>query len=152
MPGAGTRGRLLFQAAVVAWLLVSALLLCGISVLILVQKNFSLHVGLIRTTGRAGLLPTLLPALVCLLGLSLLPRFRRAGGALVVIYSLYCSVLMAAGLPSVWNAQSSFCLRGLNFCITSPWLARLLVMGLAASFLVATLWAWGVMRSRRQPQ
>jgi hypothetical protein len=153
--GAGRRssGRQLFQAMVVVWLLVSAFLLCGISVLILLRKDFPLNVGLIRTTGRVGLLATLLPALVCLLGLSLLARFHRLGAGLVGIYALFCSILMAGGLPSVWNAQSSFCLRGLNFCITSPWMARLLVMGLSASFLVAAVWAWRqVMRSQRVPE
>jgi hypothetical protein len=136
-----TRPTSIRQVAVVFWILVSAFLLLGISVVILGQTNFPLDVGLIRTKGRTGLWATLVPALVGLAGLSMLPRFRRLGAAVLVLYSAYWATLAAGGLPAVWNAQSSFCLKSLNFCITSPWIARMILIGVTTSFILTGLWS-----------
>jgi len=46
----------------------------------------------------------------------------------------------------VWNAESSFCLRGLGVCITAAWLARLAVAGLLTPFVLVCAWSWRTLR------
>ncbi len=128
--------------AVVAFILATSLLLIGIGVMILAQANFPLNFGLIHSVGRSGIWATLVPGLAGLAGLILLVRHRRFGGALLGLYSLYWVALAVSGLPSVWNAKASFCLRGLNFCITSPWLARGVLFAIAALFMAIAIWAF----------
>jgi hypothetical protein len=127
------------------WLFISATIvfLLVLAVLIVVQTAFPLNIGVIRTTGRAGLFVSLLPALVATVSLVLL-RYKRATGAvLVAAYSAFWAVVFLGGLPQVWNARQSFCLKGLNFCIVSPWVARLTVLAIVIPFLLS---AWWVLR------
>jgi hypothetical protein len=135
-------GRIITWAAGIIFVGGSALFLLGVSAAILQDRNFPLNFGLIRTIGRAGLWITLLPALAGLAGLALLRRSRSIGASLVGLYSLFWAVVAASGLPGIWNASRSFCLQGLNLCITSPWLGRLLLIAIAASFLGVAAWSW----------
>lgn len=115
---------------------------------IIVQPRFSLDLGFIRTTGRTGLLVTLLPALVGLLGQLSSWRGWFWGAWLAAAYCSFWAVVFLGGLPQVWNVKRSFCLEGLNFCIVSPWVARLTVIALATPFLLAA--CWSVQQARRK--
>jgi hypothetical protein len=121
------------------WTSATIILLLILSALILLQPNFPLNLGFIRTTGRAGLVGTLLPALVGLTGLTLLfmGAMRRKGALVLACYSGFWAAVFLSGLPSVWYARRSFCLKGLNFCIISPWVAKLTVIGIALPFVLA---------------
>jgi hypothetical protein len=88
-----------------------------------------------------GLWVTLFPAIVGVGGVLLLRWSTRTGAGLILAYSGFWAVLLACILPVVWNAESSFCLRGLGVCITAAWLARLTVVGLATLFLLTAVWA-----------
>ena len=120
------------------WSCLTIVLLLGISVLILGDPKFPLNVGIIKTSGRAGLWATLLPGLIGLGAVVLVLWHSRLGSRLLGIYSLFWTVVVASALPGVWNAKRSFCIR--TFCITTPWLGRLLVFALATAFLLVTLW------------
>lgn len=133
------------QALALFWSAGSGILLLGIALGILTQPTFPLSLGLIRTTGLAGLWATLLPAVVGLGGVVLLRRSYRLGAGLILIYSAFWVLLLASGLPLVWNAESSFCLDGLGVCITGPWLGRLAAMSLLTSFLLVGIWSWRVL-------
>jgi len=113
-----------------------------ISVLILSDPRFPLNLGSINTTGRAGLWATLPPGVVGLSGIVLMFCHSAWGARMLGIYSLFWAAMIASGLPAVWNAQRTFCTR--TFCIQTPWISRLLVLGLATPFLLVALW------SRRQ--
>jgi hypothetical protein len=140
-----------FRVAAIVWLSASLLPLLGLSAAILRRPRFPLDLGLIHLTGRIGLLVTILPALVGLGGLVLLSRFRGVGYGLLALYSVFWAALALGALPMIWNADTSFCLRGLTFCISSSWQARLLLMGIAVAFLGTTLWSsHNVLSSRRQ--
>jgi hypothetical protein len=130
------------------WIAGSALLLLGLSALIVGQKNFPLDFGLVRTRGLNGLWTTLLPGVVGLAGAALLRPRKVIGSCLVAVYSGYWTVLLASGIPAVWNAKSSFCLNGLGLCITTPWLGRAVLIGLISAFALTGLWAWQDARSR----
>lgn len=116
-------------------------LLVVIALQIFAQPGFPLDLGCIRTTGRTGLSVTLVPAIVGMIGLAQLRRRRPAGPWLVAAYSGFWAAVILGGLPGVWNAKQSFCLEGLNFCIVSPWIARLTVLALATPFLLSAGWA-----------
>ena len=120
------------------WICITALFFLGLSVGVFADPHFPLAIGVFRTVGRTGLWVTLLPTLVAMLGL-ILWRRQKFGSGLVAAYSLFWFVAFLSGLPYVWNAKRSFCLR--NFCITTPWLGRLTVLTLAAPFLLAAIWA-----------
>ncbi len=120
-----------------------------ITILIVFQPKFPLSFGLVRTTGITGLLVTALPAGVGILGLLQMWRRRRIGSILVAAYSLFWGVLFLAGLPQVWNAQKSFCVEGMNFCITSPWVGRLTVLAIASPFLLSGWWSVQQAKGRR---
>ena len=124
------------------WITGTAILLFVVAVGILSQPGFPLGFGVIRTTGLAGLWMTLVPGLVGLSGVVLLRGTGRLGPGLVLVYSVFWSLIVGSGLPSVWNAKESFCLKGLGFCITSPWIGRAAAMILLTSFLLVVLWAW----------
>jgi len=109
--------------------------------LILAQPRFPLDVGLIRTTGRSGLFVSLVPAFLGIIGLVLLRFGRAAGAILVAAYSSFWAIVFLAGLPRVWNARQSFCIKSLNFCINSPWIARLAVLAIAIPFALCAGWA-----------
>ncbi len=111
-----------------------------ISVLILQDAAFSLKLGSIHTIGRAGLWVTLLPALLGLIALVLVWKHVRTGAWLLGVYALFWAGLMLSGLPGVWNARTSFCTR--SFCITTPWIGRLLLLALATSFLLVVVWTY----------
>lgn len=123
----------LFMVATIVFLIV-------LTALILIQPKFPLDLGVLRTTGRIGLLITALPAAVGIAGLLLLWR-RRIGSLLVAAYCTFWSAVFLSGLPQVWNARRSFCLKGLNFCIISPWVARLTVLAIATPFLLSAWWS-----------
>jgi hypothetical protein len=135
----------------VSWTLGSAILLLGIALGILTQPGFPLGLGLIRTTGLAGLWVTLVPALVALAGVVLLQCRNRSAAGLLVTYSAFWSVVVASALPVVWNAKSSFCLNSLGVCITSPWLGRFTTLSLLAPFLFVSVWFWRVLGARDGP-
>jgi hypothetical protein len=135
------------RALVIMWILLSAVPLLGIALGILTEPNFPLGLGIIRTRGLTGLWVTFLPAVVGVAGVVLLRWPGRGGAALVLAYSSFWAVLLGGMLPVVWNAESSFCLRGLGVCITAAWLGRLTVLGLLTAFLLASTWC--VARLRR---
>ena len=118
---------------------VTAVFLVVVTVLIVGEPNFPLSLGLLRTTGRTGLLLTAVPALIAIIGLVQLSRRRRNGSILVGTYSAFWGVVFLSGLPAVWNARRSFCVS--NFCITSPWVGRLTVIAIAAVFLGSGWWS-----------
>jgi hypothetical protein len=120
------------------WIVLTILLFLGLSVLVFVTPRFPLAIGLLRTTGRSGLWITFLPALVGLAGV-LLWRRAKLGAGLLTAYSSFWCLTFLSGLPYVWNAKRSFCIR--TFCITTPWLGRLTVLALAGPFLLAAIWA-----------
>ncbi|MFZ3201643.1 MAG: hypothetical protein WA175_10900 [Candidatus Acidiferrales bacterium] len=124
-----------------AWTLCSVIWLFVIAVLILRQPNFPLNLGLVRTTGRAGLWVTLLPAMWGLAAVCLLFIRRKLGAKLLGIYSGFWLAILLSGLPAVWNAQRSFCIQRLDFCITTPWLGRLIVFAFVVPFLLVALWS-----------
>lgn len=120
------------------WIVLTILLFLGLSVLVFVTPRFPLAIGVLRTTGRTGLWITLLPALAGLAGVFLWRRARLGAGLLAAYSSFWCLAVLS-GLPYVWNAKRSFCIR--TFCITTPWLGRLTVLALAVPFLLAAIWA-----------
>jgi hypothetical protein len=120
------------------WIALSILLFLGLSVDVFLTPRFPLAIGLLRTTGRSGLWITLLPTLVAVAGVFLW-RKAKLGAGLLTAYSSFWFLTMLSGLPYVWNAKQSFCIR--TFCITTPWLGRLMVMALATPFLLAAIWA-----------
>ncbi len=82
---------------------------------------------------------TVLPALIGLGAVVLVLWHSRLGSRLLGIYSLFWTVVVASALPAVWNAKRAFCIR--TFCVTTPWLSRLLVFALATPFLLVDPWA-----------
>jgi len=136
------------RALVPFWSVGSAIFFLAVALGILTQPNFPLSFGLVRTSGLAGLWATLLPAVVGLGGVLLVRRPGPLGAGLLLLYSAFWSVLLASGLPNVWNAGTSFCLNSLGVCITSPWIGRLVAMGLLAAFLLVGVWSWRVLTAR----
>jgi hypothetical protein len=124
----------LFIAVTIGFLVV-------ITILIVTQPKFPLDIGLVRTTGRTGLFVTAVPAMVGIIGLALLWRKRRVGSILVTAYCAFWAIVFLGSLPQVWNARQSFCLKGLNFCIVSPWVARLTVLAIVTPFLLSGWWS-----------
>lgn len=127
------------------WIAGTAMLLLGLSVLIVKQRDFPLNFGLVRARGLDGLWATLLPGLVGLAGAVLVRSKRTMGAGLVALYSGYWTILLASGIPVVWNAKSSFCLNALGICITVPWIGRAVVLGLVSAFALTGVWACRVM-------
>ena len=109
------------------WTAGSAVLLFAAVAGILTQPQFPLGLGAIRTRGLAGVI--------------LLRGTRWLGAGLLLLYSAFWALVIASGLPSIWNAKSSFCLNGLGVCITSPWIGRLTALALLAPFLAIAVWA-----------
>ena len=122
------------------WTAGSAVLLFAAVAGILTQPQFPLGLGAIRTRGLAGLWVTFVPAVVGLAGVILLRGTRWLGAGLLLLYSAFWALVIASGLPSIWNAKSSFCLNGLGVCITSPWIGRLTALALLAPFLAIAVW------------
>lgn len=129
------------RALVSLFVMVTIGFLLVITVLIVTQPQFPLNIGLVRTTGRAGLVATAVPAMAGIIGLVLLWRRRRIGSLLVAAYCAFWTIVFLGGLPQVWNSRQSFCLKGLNFCIVSPWVARLTVLAIVTPFLLSGWWS-----------
>ncbi len=116
------------------WTAATAGFLLFVSVLMIVQPRFPLNLGAIKTVGPSGLFVTLVPAAAAIAGLASL---RSGRGSLVAAYHAFCAAVMLSGLPAVWDARRSFCIKGLDFCIYSPWVARLTVIGIAVPFILS---------------
>jgi hypothetical protein len=129
-----------------AWTAATALALLGISVGIVMQPKFPLNFGIVRTTGLTGLWATFVPGLLALTGVALIRVRTPLAAALILVFSCYWAIVLAGGLPVVWNATSSFCLNGLGVCITIPWIGRAVLLGLIGAFALTGLWAWRALR------
>jgi hypothetical protein len=119
-----------------SWIIVTMFFFFGLSVAVFSNPRFPLAIGAIRTTGRAGLWITFLPAVVALAGLIAWKRKRLSAG-LLAAYCAFWSVFILGGLPYVWNARQSFCFK--NYCITTHWVARLAVLALATPFVLGAI-------------
>jgi hypothetical protein len=118
--------------------------------MIAAYPRFPLNLGVIATTGRTGLLVMVPAALAGIAGLLLLRSRRSLGMTLTAMYCAFWAAVFLAGLPRVWNARQSFCLKGLNFCIYSPWVARVTVFAIVAPFLLSAWWA--LVQARKHPR
>jgi hypothetical protein len=130
------------HALALGWSVTSAVPLLAIALGILTQPDFPLGLGIIRTRGLMGLWATLFPGIIGVAGVVLFRWSNRVGSGLILVYSAFWSLLLASILPTVWNAESSFCLQGLGVCITAAWLARLTVLGLLTPFFLVCVWSW----------
>ena len=139
------------RALALFWIAGTAIVLLVIALGVLTQPGFPLGLGLVRTTGLTGLWVTLVPAVVGLVGVVLVRRSSRFGGGLTLLYSGFWAVLVASGLPIVWNAKRSFCFEGLGVCIRGPWLGRLMVLGLLAPFILSGVWSWRALTASEAP-
>jgi hypothetical protein len=109
----------------VLWCGVSALLLLGVAIHIMVEPGFPLGLGLIQTRGIAGLWATLLPSVACVGGLVLLRRARRLGAGLLLAYTAFWAVILGS-LVLTLRRES--------------WIAGLVVLGLVPPFVVVGIW------------
>jgi len=125
--------------SVLLWLAISTIYLLVLSVLIFGDARFPLNLGAIRTTGRAGLWMTLTPAIAGFLAFFLLVFRNRTGTILLGAYCGFWIVVLACGLPWVWNARESFCTQ--TICIRTPWIGRILMLGLMTPFVMIVIWA-----------
>ena len=144
-----SKRELVVRALSLFWIAGTVMFLLGLSVLIVKQQNFPLNFGLVSTRGLTGLWATLLPGIAGLAGAVLVRAQKTLGAGLVLAYSAYWTILLASGIPVVWNAKSSFCLNGLGVCITIPWLGRAAVIGLVAAFAFVGLWSYRMMKGLR---
>lgn len=133
-------GVLLRRGLALGWSFLSVIYLLVISALIVQDAAFPLRLGKINTVGRTGLRITLLPALIGMTALLLISSRAKLGGWLLSIYALFWTGVLAAGLPAIWDAQTSFCTR--TFCIRTPWIGRTLLLGLAGAFVSVAIWSW----------
>lgn len=125
--------------SVLLWLAISTIYLLVLSVLICGDSRFPLNLGAIRTTGRAGLWITLAPAIAGFLAFFLVVFRIRAGAIVLGAYCWLWIAVLACGLPWVWNASESFCTH--TMCIRTPWIGRLLVLGLMTPCVMVAIWA-----------
>lgn len=135
-----TVGLRLCRGLALFWAGFTTVYLLFISVLISQDAAFSLKLGIIHTIGRAGLWVTLLSALFGFMSLILVWSRVKMGAWLLGAYALFWTGLILSGLPGIWNAKTSFCTR--SFCITTPWIGRLLVLALATSFFLVAVWTY----------
>lgn len=135
--------------AALLWTSATASFLLIVSVLIVVKPRFPLNLGMVKTTGMTGLPVTLVPAAAGLTGILLFLLRRRGAAALLSVYSFWWAALMASGFPAIWNAKRTFCLDALKFCIISPWVARITLLGIVMPFLLSAIW---FLRSARHEQ
>lgn len=122
-----------------SWVACTVVYLLVLSVLILDQPRFPLNLGIISTIGRTGLWITLAPALAGAFALILVLLGRRPGAAVLGVYCWFWTLVLGCALPVIWNARESFCTRTL--CIRTPWIGRLLLLGLMTPFVIAALWS-----------
>lgn len=137
-------GVLVRRGFALGWSWLSVIYLFVLSALIVRDAAFPLNIGKINTVGRTGLWITLLPAFTGIIALLLVSTRIRLGGRLLGLYSFFWTGVLAAGLPTIWNAQMSFCTR--TFCIRTPWIGRCLLLALVGSFVLVTIWSWGQAR------
>lgn len=145
-------GVLVRRGLALGWSWFSVVYLLVVSALIIQDPAFQLRFGKLNTVGRTGLWITLLPALIGMTALLLLSIRAELGGWLLSLYALFWTGLLAAGLPAIWNAQTSFCTR--TFCIRTPWIGRSLLLALVGSFVSVMVWSWrkaGLMLGRPSP-
>ena len=135
----GPIGSQVIRWSALSWLASTVVYLLVLSVLVVDQPRFPLNLGLIRTVGRAGLWVTLLPALAGALAFILVLLRRRIGAVVLGLYCWFWAGILACGLPVIWNARESFCTS--TRCIRTPWLGRLLLLGLMTPFVMVALWA-----------
>lgn len=121
------------------WLAASTIYLVVLSALICGNARFPLNLGAIRTTGRAGLWITVAPAIAGMAAFLLVVFRVRAGSLVLGAYCGFWTVVLACGLPWIWNARESFCTS--TMCIRTPWIGRLVVIGLMTPFAIVALWA-----------
>jgi hypothetical protein len=81
----------------------------------------------------------LAPALVGCLAFFLIAFRLRAGAVVLGVYCGFWIAVLAGALPWVWNARESFCTR--TMCIRTPWIGRMIVLGLVTPFAIAAVWA-----------
>jgi len=143
----GRFGSRLGRGVALIWSITTIAYWAVVSIAIIRDATFRLSIGVIKITGRAALWPTLGPAAIGLVGLILILSHLRRGGWLLGAYSLYWAGVLIAGLPSIWNAKTSFCMR--TICITTPWIGRLLLFALASAFFLVALWSY--LNARRLP-
>jgi len=134
----GRFGSHVCRGLALTWSATTIMYLVVVSVVIIRDTSFRLDIGVIKMTGRAALWPILVPAVIGLVGLILVLWHVRWGGWLLGAYSLFWAGVLAAGLPAIWNAKTSFCTR--TICITTPWIGRLLLFALATCFFLVALW------------
>lgn len=132
-------GSQVIRWSALSWLACTVVYLLVLSVLVVDQPRFPLNLGLIRTVGRAGLWITLAPAFAGALAFILVLLRRRIGAVVLGLYCWFWAGVLACGLPVIWNARESFCTRTL--CIRTPWIGRLLLLGLMTPFVMVALWA-----------
>jgi hypothetical protein len=135
------------RALALLWSVVTIGFLLFVSILIVGNSRFSLNLGLIKTTGRVGLWATLLPGLIGLFAVALVLTGSRLGARVLGLYSLFWSGVFLVGLPSIWNAKRTFCTR--TFCITTPWISRLMVLLLITPFALVAIWTHRFADNRR---
>jgi hypothetical protein len=101
------------------------------------ESEFNLGLGLLQVRGRAALWITL-PVGLCGIGaIVLLSMRRRAGGKLLVLYSLFFVVCIGGDL--IKDLASA----GSADRIPDDWpTAQLAVLVTVAGFLVSALWGW----------
>lgn len=138
------------RALALLWSWVTIGFLLFVSFLIVRDPGFPLNLGVISTTGGAGLWATLLPGLVGLVAVVLVLWHSTLGARMLGLYSLFWAGIFASALPTVWNAKRTFCTRTL--CITTPWISRLLVLALATPFLLVAIWTRRHARDLRPPR
>jgi len=129
------------------WSAITVAYLIVIAAAIFNDPQFHLSVGIIHTVGRMGLIVTILPAALGLVGLILTWRRRALGARLLGIYSAFCGLLFLTVLPSIWNSQASFCTG--SFCLRSVWLGRLITFSIASAFFLVAGWAYREQRWQR---
>lgn len=142
----GLSGSLVRRCLALVWSWFSVIYLLVISALIVQDAAFPLRLGKINTVGRTGLWITLVPAVIGIAALLLVSIRIRLGGRLLSIYALFWTAVLGAGLPVVWNAQTSFCTR--TFCIRTPWIGRTLLLALAGAFVSVAIWSWREARGK----
>jgi hypothetical protein len=113
------------------WLAISTIYLTVLSALICGNARFPLNIGAIKTTGRTGLWITLAPAIVGCLAFFLLLFRVRAGAIFLGVYCAFWTFVLACALP--------FCTQ--TVCIRTPWIGRLLLLGLITPFAIVANWA-----------
>jgi hypothetical protein len=132
-------GSRILRWSALLWVAASSIYLLGVSVAICGNAYFPLNLGAIKTTDRTGLRLTLAPAVAGCLALFLVLFRLRSGAIILGAYCGFWTAVLVCGLPFVWNARESFCTP--TMCIRTPWIGRLLILGLMTPFAGVAIWA-----------